>query len=266
MPSVIRQSGSVIRLAVGVGRDCQRGLRYGQLTRCECLGCIVSCHILTRSIDDSVGLSKLTSVCVDGLALCRSVSNGQDIAVTEAFNRIVIGVDCCTGAGDGRHKRTTLLVVAVVSFLYVLHSDLQRTLCHSQRAESSRYLVVAGLRLTPIDAIGVVAGANRSLGPSYIERDGVASAEGDRTRAGCLGRSPIAADVRGPVTVVQSRTLALRQSCAIVYLLIRRGSDSQRQRIDSEKAVTSINRNRVVRVVHNALFVKNNRPDRRFLQ
>ena len=55
--------------------------------------------------------------------------------------------------------------------------------------------------------------------------------------------------------MVKGRTFALRQSLAIIDLLVRRSRNGQRQWLDRQEAVTGIEGDRVVRITHHCLAI-----------
>ena len=132
-----------------------------QLARSEGLGFIVVSDVLTLSIDDSIRLGKGTGIRAarNSRALGGGVGDGQDVALAQALDRVIIGRDRLAGAGDGRDKGAAFLLGAVVHLFDVLDRDLKGRLGDRQGAEVLNYLVVVGIDRAPIDAVAVLRAA-----------------------------------------------------------------------------------------------------------
>ena len=255
--------GAAVVCAVVVRRsDRHLGLRDGQGAGIKGLGAIVSGDVFTI-MGNRVGCRKGAGVGAAGNrgALGGGVGDGQDVAAAQAFHRIVIFIDRLAGAGDGSLEGTAFLLGAVIGLLDVLHRDRQGRGGDFQGAESRRNSIVAGFRIAPVDLIEVLAGADFGLGAGHVEGDGFSGAQGDRTGPRSRSRSPLPADVRGPVAVIQGRAILFRERRAVISLFIGRGGDRQGQGCNSQNTVTGIDRNRVVGISHHLLAVHLNSRD-----
>ena len=151
-----------------------------------------------------------------------------------------------------------MLLLTIIGHGLVIDSYLQFSLFHFQRAQGSGDCIVRRLCITPVDAVGVVASANRSLRPGHIEGNGIAGAEGDRPGRCCCSSCPFAADVCCPVTVVQCRAFGLLERRPIICLLIGRRRDGERQLLDLQETVAGIEGDGVVRIRHHTLIANRN--------
>ena len=262
LPSVVRQRRAVVFLAVAVRSDRQRRLVDRQLAGGKVLFGIVVCPVFS-TIHDRIRLGKAAGIRTAFYvgSLRRGVGDGQNIALAETFHRVIIGRNGLACAGDSGHKRTAFLLGAVIDLLNVVDRNLQGRRFYLQGAQGRVDLIVRGLVLAPVDAIGVVAAAHRRLGASHREGDGLAGPKGHRTRTSGFRLGPLAADVGRPIAVVQRGALALGERGAVVGLLVAGRADGQRQRHDREEAVAGVERDRIVRVAHHLLTVDRHASD-----
>ena len=254
-----RGCAAVVRVAVIDALIIDRRDRHGRLgdrqfAGGEVLFRIVVGDVFAVRVHDGVCLCEATIIIGRNVrSLCRGVDDLQRVACAQTFDRIVIRLDGLARAGDGRHKRTAFLLGTVIDLLNVLDRNRQRARRDIQGAEGRRDRIVARIDIAPNDLIDVIAAADRRLRTNYIERDRFARAKGDRTGRRRRCRSPFAADIGSPVAVVQRCAFFFRQRSAVIRLFVRRRRDGQRKRFDHKEAVTSIERDRIVRIAHHCL-------------
>ena len=118
---------------------------------------IIGRNVLTVPCD-RIGFGKGTGIRTarNSRALGGSVGYGQDVAVAQAFDDVVIGGDRFTGASDGRDKGAAFLLGAIVCFLDVLNGDRQGRRSDLQGAKLFLYSIVVRVDRTPADGIGVL--------------------------------------------------------------------------------------------------------------
>ena len=218
-------------------------------------------HDLDRgSFKGAISIGSSIDAAGDGVA-----SNGQNIAIGKAGNCIIVSRDF---AASTRHRvnRISALLLTIIDGGLVLHRDCQGRIGDREGAEVCSDLVVGGLIRAPIDFVSVLGLALRGLGTGDVEGDGLAGAKGDFAGSSRLSRCPRAADVGRPVAVIQGCAFALGELGAIIDLGIRRSGDGQRQRLNDQEAVTSIERDRIVRIAHHGLAIDGHAGDDRSLR
>ena len=205
-----RGCAAFVRIAVIDTRIVDRINRHGclrdrQFAGVEGLGLVVAGDVFACCVQNRERrlIEAAILICSNIRALGRGVDDRQNVALAQAFYLIVISLDRLARAGDRRNERTAFLFGAVIDLLDVLDRHGQRSRRDIQGAEGCIDLIVARLVLAPVDGVGVITAAYRRLRTGHAERDRLARAEGDRTGRRRFCRSPLAADVRGPVAVGQ---------------------------------------------------------------
>ena len=175
LPSVVRQSRSVIFLAVAVRRNCQRRFRNRQRAWIKCLCFIGIRYINVIFIFNRIGCRKGSSIRAarDTSTLGRRIGDGQHIAVRQALNNVIISINCFACACYSGNKSMSALFFAVVCFFNIFDCNSQVHLGNSQSPEIGCNLIVAGFGLAPVNRVSVVTASNFSLAARCRYRSGL---------------------------------------------------------------------------------------------
>ena len=157
-------------------------------------------------------------------AVRRGIGNRQDVALTETFDLVILGLDRFTGTGDGSNERTTFLLAAVVHLFDGLDRDGKCRRGDRQGTEFFLYSIVVRVDRAPVDQVGILAVADLGL------------------TAGCGDGDN--AFIRRNET--GKRRYVFRQRRAVVCLAVAARGDHQLFRDDLQAAGTDVQADAVV--------------------
>ena len=215
---------------------------------CGLLELVELCDVRIAALDGNLA-ERAVGVFADSDAISGRVSDRQDLALAETFDRVVIGIDLLAGAGDRADGVAIDLAAGVIGGL-ILDRDHQLAGGDFQLAERRFDLVVRGFNAAPLDLVSILARADIGLAAGHLEVNRIAGAELDGAGLSRLSLSPLAADIGSPVAVIKRRTLRLGELGAVIDLLRAGRRDGQRQRLNDQERVTGIDGDRVVRITH----------------